>query len=238
MAHILAVDDDAEVLGTLDRVLRRENLTVTLAASGSEALAILQTTQPDLLILDILMPGIDGIEVCRRVRQIPHLVALPILFLTAKGGTDDIVLGLDMGGDDYVVKPFELEELRARVQALLRRGQRGQNRALRLQAGNLLLDVANFQVFIGSEAIQLTATECRLLRYLMENVQQTLTLANLLHAVWDYPPDVGDPDLVRAHMRNLRLKIEKDPDYHYIHTVHGAGYLFAALPVGAEPPNS
>ena len=228
MAHILAVDDDPEVLATLERVLKREDFTVSLVKSGQAALDYLETTRPDLMILDIMMPGTTGIEVCRRIRQNLRLVTLPVLFLTAKGGTDDIVDGLDAGGDDYVVKPFEITELVARIHALLRRGMRGQPRLSVLQLDNLILDAEVFQATIHGEEVHLTSTECRLLRYMMEHVDQALSLGHLLQAVWDYPEDVGDPDLVRAHIRNLRVKIERDPTRRYIQTIHGIGYMIAA----------
>lgn len=227
MAYIIAVDDDPEVLGTLGRVLRHENFEVSLASSGVEAFDIMERRNPDLVILDIIMPEMDGIEICRHLRRDPRFAALPILFLTAKGTTDDVVYGLDAGADDYVVKPFELAELRARVHALLRRGTRGNESTSTLQLGNLVLNSDTYQVMIKDDVIQLTSTEHRLLRYLMEHVNQALTLNHLLQAVWEYPPDTGDPDLVRAHVRNLRAKVEQDPEYKYIRTIHGVGYMIS-----------
>jgi DNA-binding response OmpR family regulator len=228
MAHILAVDDDPEVLGTLERVLQRENFEVTPLNSGKKALDYLENAQPDLLILDIIMPEMDGITVCQQVRRDSRFTALPILFLTAKGSTDDVVEGLDAGADDYVVKPFELAELRARVHALLRRGMRERRSDAVMVLGRLKLDSDTYRVHINSETIQLTATEHRLLRYFMEHVDQALSLSHLLQEVWEYPPDAGDPDLVRAHVRNLRAKIEKDPDRKYIRTIHGVGYMMSS----------
>lgn len=228
MPHILAVDDDPDVLGTLERVLQRENFNVTTLNSGKKALEFLESNQPDLLILDIMMPELDGITVCRTLRRDGRFAALPILFLTAKGGTDDIVEGLDAGADDYVVKPFELAELRARVHALLRRGSRTKESASVLQIGNLKLDSDTYQAQIAGETIQLTSTEHRLLRYFMEHVDQALSLTHLLQAVWEYPEDAGDPDLVRAHVRNLRAKIEIDPTRKYIRTIHSVGYMISS----------
>jgi DNA-binding response OmpR family regulator len=226
MTHILAVDDDPDVLGTLERVLQREGFNVTTINSGVKALAYLETANlPDLIVLDIIMPEVDGIEVCRRLRNDTRFISLPILFLTAKGSTDDIVEGLDAGADDYIVKPFELAELRARVYALLRRGTRTKETSRTLQIGNLRLDSDMYQASVNGEVIQLTSTEHRLLRYFMENVDQALTLGHLLQAVWEYPEDTGDPDLVRAHVRNLRAKIELDPTRRYIRTIHGIGYM-------------
>jgi two-component system, OmpR family, response regulator RpaA len=229
MSHVMAVDDDLEVLETLGRVLERENFEVTLARSGAQALALIDRRVPDLVILDIIMPEMDGITVCRRLRANPRYITLPVLFLTAKGSTDDIVDGLDAGADDYVIKPFELPELRARVHALLRRGMREKmpaNNAV-LQINDLKLDSDTYQVYLDDETIQLTSTEHRLLRYLMEHVNQALSPGHLLQAVWEYPPNTGDPDLVRAHVRNLRAKIEQEPDRKYIRTIHGVGYMIA-----------
>lgn len=228
MAHILAVDDDPEVLGTLERVLERENFRVTTVNSGRKALAYLENSRPDLVILDIIMPEMDGIAVCRQVRRDPRFTALPILFLTAKGSTDDIVEGLDAGADDYVVKPFELAELRARVHALLRRGTRGASTSSILQVDNLRLDSDTYQAHINDEVVQLTSTEHRLLRYFMEHLDQALSLGTLLQEVWEYPEDTGDPDLVRAHVRNLRAKVEVDPERRYIRTIHGVGYMISS----------
>lgn len=227
MPHIMAVDDDVEVLETLGRVLKHEAFEVTLASSGAQALKILENDRPDMLILDIIMPEMDGITVCRRLRSDPRFASLPILFLTAKGSTDDIVNGLDAGADDYVVKPFELAELRARVAALLRRGSRDKASASIIELSDLKLDSDTYRVFVKDDCIQLTSTEHRLLRYLMEHPNQALSPSHLLQAVWEYPPNTGDPDLVRAHVRNLRAKIEKNADRKYIRTIHGVGYMIS-----------
>jgi DNA-binding response OmpR family regulator len=195
MPYIIAVDDDPEVLGTLGRVLEYEDFEVTLASSGPEALTAMNKRKPDLVILDIIMPEMDGITICRQLRHDPRFASLPVLFLTAKGSTDDVVQGLDAGAV--------------------------------LQLGDLILDSDTYQVTVDDESIQLTSTEHRLLRYLMEHVNQALSLNHLLQAVWEYPPDTGDPDLVRAHVRNLRAKIEKDADHRYIRTIHGVGYMIS-----------
>lgn len=228
MTYILAVDDDPEVLDTLGRVLEREAFEVGLAKAGSEALAMIEQRTPDLVILDIIMPGMDGITICQQLRRDPRFTALPVLFLTAKGSTDDIVDGLDAGADDYVVKPFELAELRARVYALLRRSTREARNDAVIQLSDLRLDSDTYQVFVKGQKIQLTSTEHRLLRYLMENPNRALSPGHLLQIVWEYPPNTGDPDLVRAHVRNLRAKIEKNSDRRYIRTIHGIGYMISA----------
>jgi DNA-binding response OmpR family regulator len=226
-AMIVAVDDDKDVLETLGRVLAHDAYRVTLFTSGTEAMQALARQIPDLLILDIIMPEIDGVTICRMLRQDARFITLPILFLTAKGSTEDIVTGLDAGADDYVVKPFELAELRARVAALLRRGTREKSASM-VQLGTLRLDSDKYQVITEDGPIQLTSTEHRLLRYMMEHPNQALSPSHLLQAVWEYPPNTGDPDLVRAHVRNLRAKIETSSDRRYIRTIHGVGYMISA----------
>lgn len=228
MTYVMAVDDDPEVLDTLGRVLEREAFDVTLANAASEALIHLEKRVPDVLILDIIMPGMDGVTLCRQLRRDPRFMSLPILFLTAKGSTDDIVDGLDAGADDYVIKPFELAELRARIHALLRRSVRDAESGAVIQLNDLKLDSDTYQVYIKGYRVQLTSTEHRLLRYLMENPNRALSPSHLLQAVWEYPPNTGDPDLVRAHVRNLRAKIEKNTDRRYIRTIHGVGYMISA----------
>src|SRR5215211_4988662 len=140
MVHILAVDDDPEVLETVGRVLRHEAYEVSLASSAALALVQLEKRIPDLLVLDIIMPEMDGIQLCRQLRKDSRFIPLPILFLTAKGSTDDIVNGLDAGADDYVIKPFELAELRARIAALLRRGAREKSSDAILELHDMRLD--------------------------------------------------------------------------------------------------
>lgn len=191
---------------------------------------MLSERQPDLVILDIIMPGMDGLEVCRKIRANKEYNMMPVLFLTARGHTDDVVKGLDVGGDDYVVKPFEVAELIARVRALVRRSQRQTiEQSAELEIGRLYLDSNTHQVSVDNqEMIQLTATEHRLLRYLMEHANQALSPQHLLEVVWDYPPDTGDPDLVRAHVRNLRAKVSSDQQPEpIIRTIHGVGYMIA-----------
>ncbi len=227
MTYIMAVDDDPEVLDTLGRVLERESFEVGLARSAAEALVLLDQRAPSAMILDIMMPGMDGITLCRQLRRDSRFNALPILFLTAKGSTEDVVDGLDAGADDYVVKPFELAELRARIHALLRRSVRDSGSGAVLQLNDLKLDSDTYQVYIKGNRIQLTSTEHRLLRYLMENPNRALSPGHLLQVVWEYPPNTGDPDLVRAHVRNLRSKIEKNSDRRYIRTIHGVGYMIS-----------
>lgn len=225
MPYIVAVDDEADVLATLGRAIESNDIRVRLVNISADAEEIIEQEIPDLVILDIVMPGIDGITLCRRLRDNPRFVGLPILFLTAKGRTDDIVAGLDAGADDYIVKPFHVSELRARVTALLRRGQREKTTDNLLQVSDLRLDSNTHQVHVGQSQIQLTATEHRLLRYLMTHADKPQSPVQLLMDVWDYPYQTGDPDLVRAHVRNLRAKLKKHTGRRFIETVHGVGYI-------------
>ena len=229
MPYILAVDDELDLLGTLSRALGREGYEIGRATSGNEAWQKIVARRPDLVILDIMMPGMDGLALCRQLRGDTRFIDLPVLFLTARNDTEDVILGLDAGGDDYVVKPFELSELTARVRALLRRGKREENKKPILELGSIRLDSDTYQVQAKGQTVQLTATEHRLLRYLMEHSNQALSPQHLLEAVWDYPPHTGDPDLVRAHVRNLRAKIERgsEEEGQFIRTIHGVGYMIA-----------
>src|SRR5438105_276011 len=229
MPYILAVDDEIELLGTLTRVLGREGYEIARASSGQEAWKKIATRRPDLVILDVMMPGVDGLALCKQLRADNRFIDLPVLFLTARDNTEDVVAGLDAGGDDYVLKPFELAELTARVRALLRRNQREEDRNPILELGPIQLDSDTYRVSIGGELVQLTATEHRLLRFLMEHPNQAMSPSRLLEAVWDYPPHTGDPDLVRAHVRNLRAKIERgsDESNQFIRTIHGVGYMIS-----------
>ncbi len=225
MPHIIAVDDEADVLASIGRAIERDGIEVTLVNISNEAEDKIAEIEPDMVILDIIMPGVDGITLCRRLRENPDFIDLPILFLTAKGQTDEIVAGLDAGADDYVVKPFHLNELRARVDALLRRGVQGSKNETVVVVGELTLDSKTHQVMVEDETIQLTNTEHLLMRYLMENAGKPQSPAHLLESVWEYPPDAGDPDLVRAHIRNLRAKLKKATGNRYIETVHSVGYV-------------
>lgn len=227
MAQILVVDDDPEVLGTVWRALNREGHEVTLAESTDQARGHIEQKFPNLIVLDIMMPNQDGLDFCRELRSNEMMSTVPILFLSAKARTDDIVQGLDAGGDDYLTKPFEVNELNARVRALLRRAPPTTEADERVVVGDLELDPKTFQVDTTlKKNIQLTSTEYRLLYHLMSAPNQVHSVRELLDAVWQYPAGTGDPDLVRAHVRNLRAKIEPDSRQPvFIHTIHGAGYV-------------
>lgn len=227
MADILVIDDDSEVLGTVQRALSRDDHEIRIAESPAQARALLSYQRPHLIILDIMMPGQDGLSFCKELRANPMYDEVPILFLSARWRTDEIVQGLDAGGDDYISKPFELKELTARVRALLRRYPQHKSSNEPLVVGDISLDPTTCQV--STKVLhdrQLTLTEFRLLHHLMSVPNHAHSIRELLDRVWQYPPGTGDPDLVRAHIRNLRAKLEDDPGSpQHIHTIHGVGYM-------------
>jgi DNA-binding response OmpR family regulator len=227
MAHILLVDDDTAVLRALTRVLERSSYSVSSVTSGTEAWKLILQQRPDLLILDIMMPRMNGIEVCRRVRADPYVAKMPILFLTAKGQPTDIAQGLDAGADDYLVKPFKNAELPARIRALLRRAPGGplDPESDVLVVGDLRLHARRFELCVDDQTVYLTAIEHQLMYYLMLHAGRPISAAQLLQDVWQYPPGTGDPILVRVHIGNIRAKIEPSPARpRYIVNVRGRGY--------------
>lgn len=226
-SYILIIDDDIDVIGTLTRLLERQNYEVTGVTSGEAGLDMIRNRLPDLLILDIIMPEMSGLDVCRKLRSDDTYNWMPILFLSARNSTDDIVEGLDLGADDYITKPFEITELNARLRSLLRRAQReNPNARTVITLGELSINSTTHEVITPKKTTQLTATEHRLLRFFMEHPEEALSPSVLLQEVWSYPSDAGDPDLVRAHVRNLRNKIETNPKSpQYLRTIHGVGYI-------------
>lgn len=219
---ILLVDDDASILMLVSDVLTEKGFAVTTAATGAEAVHLAAQESFDLILLDIMMQGIDGLEVCRRIR---NLVGCPILFLSAKDSVQDIVSGLDLGADDYLTKPFVLEELVARIQAHLRRQNRS---ALRrpaqgpIQIGEIRLDPAAMTVEKNGVPVALSTREFDLLAYLMKHAGQTLSRDRIFHDVWQ--TDFGEVGTVAINIKNLRAKL--DPDWRYIKTIWGSGYRF------------
>jgi DNA-binding response OmpR family regulator len=232
MTSILVVDDDEIVGRTIERTLQRHQFDTQTAKSGVEALKIIRRHPPDLIILDVLMPGMDGYEICEEIRRDPRLTDLPILFLTARGKQEDVVQGLAAGADDYLTKPFNIEELVLRVKAILRRTQ-GQavapgERLDRLTVGDVQLDSRSFQIHLPHGSVALTPVQFDLVYHLMIHAGEVFSTYELLRDVWDYPYDTGSPDLVRVHVKNLRQRMEPDPSNpHYIRTVPGHGYTFA-----------
>ena len=221
--HVLVVDDDPTVSDVVRRYLERADYTVRLAADGQAALDAYAEERPDLLVLDLMLPGIDGLEVCRRLRMTDR--DLPIIMLTALGEESDRVLGLEIGADDYVTKPFSPRELVLRVQSVLRRTVPVMRPAEELTDGDLRVDVARRIVTLHGRELALTVREFDLLLFLMRNPGRVLRRAELLEQVWGWT--FGDQSTVTVHMRRLREKVEADPaEPKRILTVWGVGYRY------------
>jgi DNA-binding response OmpR family regulator len=233
MARILLVDDEPDLIWAMQYSLRDEGHQVLTAYDGVEALALARREHPDLIALDIVMPRLNGLQVCQRLRQDPLLAPIPILFLTERSAIEDRIAGLDTGGDDYVVKPVNLQELKARIRALIRRSRSAlpydldaQERRKQVQVGDLILDLGACHVQVAGESVQLTPTEFDLLYFLMTHPGETFSSEQLLQRVWSYPSGAADPGLVRWHVKNLRAKVEPDPAHPvYIRTISRHGYL-------------
>jgi two-component system, OmpR family, response regulator len=218
--RVLVVDDEPNIADVISMALRYEGFDVQTAASGQDALAGVQSYRPHLMVLDIMLPDMEGFEVARRLGG--DRAELPIVFLTARDTTEDKVRGLTTGGDDYVTKPFSLEELVARIRVILRRTGHADGSSSRLQFSDLELDEDTREITRDGRPIDLTATEYRLLRYLMLNPRRVLTRAQLLDHVWDYDFG-GDARVLETYISYLRKKVDaQGPPL--IHTVRGVGY--------------
>jgi two-component system response regulator MprA len=218
-ARVLVVEDDTEIAGVLRRSLGMEGYDVRVAGDGAAALEDASVFEPDAVVLDLGLPVMDGIEVCRRLREGGDV---PILMLTARDGLDDRVDGLDSGADDYLVKPFERDELLARVRALLRR--RPPRGSAFLVVGDLRLNPDTREVLRGSRPIELTAREFELLEHLMRNERLVVSRQTLLDEVWDYHP-YAETNTVDVFVSNLRRKLEEGGEPRLLHTMRGAGYV-------------
>jgi len=237
MALILVIDDDDLVSRTLQRALKMYDHQVMTASSGIEGMQLARRHRPDLFILDIMMPGVDGYQVCRQIRGDPLLQDVPVLFLTAKAKDEDKIEGFRAGGDDYLVKPFNMQELELRVKAILRRAgpekYEPEQAVNEVVVGNVTLDCRTFKVMTPHQVVLLTNVQFDLLYHLMSHADQVFNSQQLLQDVWDYPRDTGSPELVRAHIKNLREKIEPNPgDPIYIKTIQGHGYSFSSEATG------
>ena len=219
-ARILMVEDEVKLAQFVQLELTYEGYEVSVAHDGLSGLMAVRDQAPDLIILDWMMPGLTGVEVCRRLRQTG--AKMPVILLTAKDGVSDRVEGLDAGADDYVVKPFSIEELMARVRAHLRHND--PQAAEMLVFLDLTLDRKSRQVKRGSRLIDLTAKEFDLLDYLMMNPRQVLTRNRILEEVWDYD-FMGDSNIIEVYIRYLRLKLEAGGENRLIQTVRGVGYV-------------
>jgi two-component system response regulator MprA len=221
MARVLVVDDEPAVRRALERALKLDNYDVALAADGQEALDALAVASPDAIVLDVAMPKVDGLEVARRMRRAGDRT--PILMLTARDAIDDRVTGLDVGADDYLVKPFALKELQARLRALLRRAGEGTDGEL-LRFGDLVLDPVAHEVRRGDRIIELTKTEFLLLELFLRHPRQVLTRSQIFEHVWGY--DFGPTsNALGVYMGYLRRKTEAGAEPRMLHTVRGVGYI-------------
>jgi two-component system OmpR family response regulator len=217
---VLVVDDEPNIVDVISMALRFEGFAVESAGSGADAIAAVAASRPQVMVLDVMLPDIDGFEVARRLAS--ARAGVPILFLTARDATEDIVRGLTLGGDDYMTKPFSLEELVARIRTILRRSGLSEPESAKLAFADLELDEDTREVSRGSRAIELTATEFRLLRYLMANPRRVLTRGQLLDHVWQYDFG-GDARVLETYISYLRKKVDVEAPA-LIHTVRGVGY--------------
>lgn len=251
--NLLIIEDDEIVARTIERSLRGNDFCMTIASSGVEGLKIARRQPLDLVILDIVMPGMDGYTVCREMRSDPLLTDIPILFLTAKAKDEDRIAGFMAGADDYLVKPFNIDELALRIRAILRRVKKYNSQKIGrdvdqvskvseihegiddtdddklghvLRIGDFVLNVRSYELSIpGKGKIRLTPVQYDLLYHLMSHPGEVFSPSRLLDEVWDYPSDAGSPDLVRVHIKNLRERIELDPrNPQFIQTIAGYGY--------------
>jgi phosphate regulon transcriptional regulator PhoB len=234
MKNILVIDDEADIVELISYNLQREGFVVDTAYNGEEALKKIKDNKYDLIILDLMLPGIKGLELCRMIRSAPSTSHMPIIMLTAKCEEFDKVLGLEMGADDYITKPFSIRELIARTKAILRRTEQKAPVPAEVSAvcvvkiKDMLIDKEKYKVTIGSRQIKLSATEFKLLLYLAERPNKIYNRDHLLNVVWGDDVYV-EPRTVDVHIRRLRTKIEEDPDNpKYIKTMRGIGYFIEA----------
>lgn len=218
--HVLVIEDESDIARLVRHYLEKEGYRVTTLQDGAQGMATLLKQVPDLLVLDLMLPGMDGLEICKKVRSRPEGTHLPILMLTAKGEESDKVIGLELGADDYLTKPFSPRELVARVRALLRRTQQPVTTKV-LHYGKILLDPARHEVYVDGKEVSLTAKEFELLRVLLKNRGRVLTRDVLLSEIWGYDY-FGTTRTVDVHIRRLREKIP--PLSEAILTVKSIGY--------------
>ena len=221
-ARLLVVDDEPNIRELLSTSLRYAGFEVTAAANGREALDAAEEFQPDLAVLDVMLPDMDGFTVTRRLRSAGR--HFPVVFLTARDGTEDKITGLTVGGDDYVTKPFSLDEVVARIRAVLRRTASLDDAAAVLRVDDLELDDDAHEVRRGGEVVELSPTEFKLLRYLMMNPNRVLSKAQILDHVWEYDFN-GDASIVESYISYLRRKIDVGGHEKMIHTKRGVGYM-------------
>lgn len=233
--RILVVDDDKQIVRLVKSYLEKENFSVLTAYDGEDAMRVIRTERPDLIVLDLMLPKHDGYEITRWMRSDEHLAATPILMLTARVQDEDKILGLEIGADDYLSKPFNPREVVARVRAILRRTHQAPSGPHLLEIGELSLDIDQHTVTCKKKMLELTRTEFELLRVLMENPNHAFTRAELLEQAVGYEYE-GFERTLDSHIKNLRKKIEIDPSKpQLIETVFGVGYKMKGEP-SPNPP--
>ncbi|MGO8884472.1 MAG: response regulator transcription factor [Streptosporangiaceae bacterium] len=225
-ARLLVVDDEPVILELLAGALRFAGFDVLIAATGAEALRAAAVGQPDLILLDVMMPGCDGFEVIRRIHDSGPRI--PVIFLTARDTPRDRVAGLSLGGDDYITKPFSLDEVLARISAVLRRSTGEAEPASRLAIADLELDQDSHQVRRAGTEVTLAPREFKLLRYLMTNAGRVLSREQILDHVWDYN-FTGDSNIIESYISTLRRKVDT-AEPHLIHTIRSIGYVLRIPP--------
>lgn len=225
-SRILLIEDDKDIVELVRYNLEKESFQVLSSGDGPGGLALIRKSPPDLLILDLMLPKVSGLEICKEIRRDERLNRLPILMLTARGEEADRVVGLELGADDYVTKPFSPRELVARIKALLRRLQPAADEAKTLEAGSLRIDPLSYRAESDGKAVPLSTLEFRLLYYLASRPNRVFSRDQLLDAVWGSDRFVT-PRSVDVYVRRLREKVEKDPEKpEHLKTVRGAGYIF------------
>ena len=226
MGSILIVDDEASIRELLRFNLQKEGYVVSEAADGLEALQLIKQQRPDLVLLDLMLPGMDGLEVCRRIKGQQGTAGIPIIMLTAKNEEVDKVLGLELGADDYQTKPFGLRELMARVKAVLRRSQKGSHGHSEISMGALKMNFSRYEAWLDKKKLELTPKEYELLKLFITNTDRVFSREQLLEKVWGYEY-FGDTRTVDVHVRHLRAKLAAAPEVaEAIETVRGVGYRF------------
>ncbi|MFC5530125.1 response regulator transcription factor [Cohnella yongneupensis] len=220
--HIAVIDDDDKITSLLRRSLAFEGYEVSTAQDGTEGLKLLSQRQADLIVLDVMMPKMDGWEVCRRLREAG--ITSPVLLLTAKDEVQDRVKGLDLGADDYLVKPFALEELMARVRALLRRRPEKAEESAQFRYDDLVLDVDGRETIRGDRRVELTAKEFDLLHLFLQNPKRVLSRDQIMEKIWGYDYS-GESNVLEVYIAMLRQKLEEQGEKRLIQTVRGAGYV-------------
>jgi two-component system alkaline phosphatase synthesis response regulator PhoP len=224
MTEILVIEDERDIVETLEYNLKKEGYKVAKAYDGLAGLRLAEEKVPSLILLDLMLPGLDGLEVCRRIKRNPKTAAVPVIMLTAKGSETDKIVGLELGADDYIVKPFSIKELIARIKTILRRYEKpAEKPAAAVKFKDLEIDIDKHEVRAAGKLVELTAKEFQLLLYLAENKERVFSRERLLDTVWGIDVAI-ETRTVDVHMRRLREKLGKAG--HHLVTLRGVGYKF------------